>query len=78
VARSSTFGADLDLWKRYRDVSTPCIIKFRSTQRLPNAVNTALWYAFLKLRSGDLANNSSGYTEKAVPSYRRTSSTSSL
>jgi hypothetical protein len=63
----SAFGLDLE--RRFCDASTPCIVKFRSTQRLSEAIDTALWYAFSRLRSGELPSNTSGYTGegRAVP-----------
>jgi hypothetical protein len=50
IARSyeAAFGTDLE--RRFRAVSTPCIVKFRSKDVCSGTVESALWYAYAKLR----------------------------
>lgn len=46
------------LERRYCDAAKPCIVKFRSTQLRPGAIKAALWYAYTKLRDGEISPNS--------------------
>lgn len=44
----------IDLEQRFKSASKACIIKFRSAQVPLGAIGSALWYAFSRLRDGNL------------------------
>lgn len=58
IARCFAFAHDVDLEQRFCEATKPCIVKFRSTQLRPGAINAALWYAYTKLRDGEIRGNS--------------------
>lgn len=45
---------------RFRSTSYACIVTFRTTSVWPGAFPTAVWYAFSKLRDGELGTNAAG------------------
>jgi hypothetical protein len=47
----------INLEQRFRAVTSPCIVKFRSRPVLAGALESALWYPFTMLREGELTNN---------------------
>jgi hypothetical protein len=53
---SSVHGVNLE--PRFCDAAKPCIVKFRSTQLRPGAINAALWCAYTKLRDGEITSSS--------------------
>jgi hypothetical protein len=48
---------DIDLKGRFYDESKPCIVKFRGTEPQSEVIKAALWYAFSKLRVGEVTWN---------------------
>jgi hypothetical protein len=58
IARCFSSAHGINLERRFCDAAKPCIVKFRSTQLRPGAINAALWYAYTKLRDGEVRSNS--------------------
>jgi hypothetical protein len=58
VARCFSAAHGIDLERRFCEASRPSIVKFRSTQLRPGAVNAALCYAYSKLRDNEIGSNS--------------------
>jgi hypothetical protein len=52
---ASAYGGNLE--RRFCDAAKPCIVKFRSTNRRPGDVKAALWYAFTKVRNGEITSS---------------------
>ena len=48
----------INLAQRFCDATQPCTVKFRSTQLRQGAINAALWYAYTKLRDGEITRSS--------------------
>lgn len=52
---ASAHGGNLE--QRFRTATKPCIVKFRSTNCRSGDVKAALWYAFTKLRDGEITSS---------------------
>jgi len=50
----AVYGVDLE--RRFRETSTPCIVKFRHKQLEPRAIMVPFWYAFFRLRDDNLTD----------------------
>jgi hypothetical protein len=57
IARCYGSAHDGNLERRFCDVAKPCIAKFRSANCRSGDVKAALWYAFTKLRDGEITNS---------------------
>src|SRR5204862_7322161 len=58
IARCFSSAHGVNLEQRFCDTAKPCIVKFRSTQLRPGAIKAALWYAYTKLRDGQITSSS--------------------
>jgi hypothetical protein len=58
IARCFSSARSVNLEQRFCDAAKPCIVKFRSTLLRPGAIKAALWYAYTKLRDGEITRNS--------------------
>jgi hypothetical protein len=58
IARCFSSAHDVNLEQRFCDAAKPCIVKFRSTDLAPGAIQAALWYAYTKLRDGEITSSS--------------------
>ena len=57
VARCYASATGGGLERRFCDAAKPCIVKFRSADCRPGDVKAALWYAFTKLRDGEITSS---------------------
>jgi hypothetical protein len=57
VARCYASATGGGLERRFCDAAKPCIVKFRSANCRPGDVKAALWYAFTKLRDGEITSS---------------------
>jgi hypothetical protein len=58
IARCFAAADAVVLERRFCGATTPCIVKFRSMQLRPGAIKAALWYAYTKLRDGEITSSS--------------------
>jgi hypothetical protein len=58
ISRCFASAHGVNLEQRFCDAARPCIVKFRSMQLRPGAINAALWYAYTKLRGREIHGNS--------------------
>jgi hypothetical protein len=52
---ASAHGGNLE--QRFCAAAKPCIVKLRSTQLRPGAIAAALWYAYTKVRDGEITSS---------------------
>lgn len=57
IGRCFYSARGIDLEQRFCESARPCIVKFRSAQLGPGAINAALWYAYTKLRDGEIRSS---------------------
>ena len=57
ISRCYTSARGGDLERRFCEAAKGCIVKFRSANCRPGDVKAALWYAYTKLRDGEISSN---------------------
>jgi hypothetical protein len=58
IAACFASAHEINLERHFCDAAKPCIVMFRSATCRPGDVKAALWYAYTKLRGGEISSNS--------------------